>query len=44
MTRWRLLAVPGLIAVAAPVNAQPTEANLLAADAEQMRIIVEEDA
>lgn len=40
--------VAGLAAIyvvaAAPAQAQPTEANLRAADAEQMRIIVEEDA
>lgn len=44
MRRIVRLLVPGLLMAAAPLGAQPSEATLKAADAEQMRIIVAEDA
>ena len=39
-----VIAALSLLLVAATTQAKPSEANLLAADAEQMRIIVEQDA
>jgi hypothetical protein len=44
MKRWRGILASLLLLAAAPPQKVPTEANLRAADAEQMRIIVEEDA
>jgi hypothetical protein len=44
MLRPILCLASGLLVAAAPVNTAPSEASLRAADAEQMRIIVEEDA
>ena len=43
MRRGLIVLAGGILAAAAPAPVKPTEANLRAADAEQMRIIVEGD-
>ena len=44
MRRALIVLAGGILAAAAPAPVKPSEANLRAADAEQMRIIVEGDA
>lgn len=44
MQRLALLAACPIVLAAAPIETQPSETSLRAADAEQMRIIVAEDA